>query len=149
MEQDVIRLLDRYRVMTIATLRPDGWPQATMVGYANQGLRLYFVVSRRSQKLANISRDDRVSITIGQDTRDPWAIEGLSMSARAWELHDAAKRDRAYHLLLDRHPEFAALPKMDPDTAAVIEVAPEHITILNYSKGFGHADEITVGAGGW
>src|SRR5215212_2793176 len=115
MEQDAIRLLDRYGVMTIATLRPDGWLQATMVGYANQGLRLYFVVSRRSQKLANILHDDRVSIAIGQDTRDPWAIDGLSMSARALELHDTAKRDRAYHLLLDRHPEFGALPKMDTE----------------------------------
>src|SRR3954468_8646078 len=97
MEQDVIRLLDRYRVMTIATLRPDGWPQATMVGYANQGLRLYFVVPRRSKKLPKMAHDNRVSIAIGQDSRDPWAIEGLSMSARARELHDAAKRDRAYH----------------------------------------------------
>lgn len=149
MKQDVIRLLDRYRVMTIASLRPDGWPQATMVGYANEGLRLYFIVSRRSQKLANISHDNRVSIAIGQDTRDPWAIDGLSMSARAWELPgDAAERDRVYQLLLGRHPEFAALPKMDPDTAAVIEAMPEHITILNYSKGFGHADMLTVGAGG-
>src|SRR5215212_7063280 len=131
MEQDAIRLLDRYGVMTIATLRPDGWPQATMVGYANQGLRLCFVVSRRSQKLANIAHDNRAAIAIGQDTRDPWAIDGLSMSARAWELHDATKRDRAYHLLLDRHPEFAAFPKMDPETAAIIEAVPEHITILN------------------
>src|SRR3954468_1849210 len=148
MKQDVIRLLDRYRVMTIASLRSDGWPQATMVGYANEGLWLYFIVSRRSQKLANISHDNRVSIAIGQDTRDPWAIEGLSMSARAWELRDAAKQDRAYRLLRDRHPEFAALPKMDRATAAVMEAHPEHITILNYSKGFGHADVITVGADG-
>src|SRR3954469_7239273 len=70
MKQGVIKLLGRYRVMTIASLRPDGWPQATMVGYANEGRRLYFIVPRRSQKLANISHDNRVSIAIGQDTRD-------------------------------------------------------------------------------
>ena len=66
MEHDAIAVLDRYRVMTVATLRPDGWPQATMVGYANQGLRLFFVVSRRSQKLSNVSRDERVSIAIAE-----------------------------------------------------------------------------------
>ena len=37
---------------------------------------------------------------------------------------------------------------MDPGTAAVIEVAPEHITILNDSKGVGHVDVITVGIDG-
>jgi hypothetical protein len=34
----VLKLLDQHRIMTIATLRPDGWPQATSVGYANEGL---------------------------------------------------------------------------------------------------------------
>lgn len=35
---DVVKiqtLMDQHRIMTIATLGPDGWPQATTVGYAN------------------------------------------------------------------------------------------------------------------
>ena len=32
----ILTLLDQHRIMTIATLRPDGWPQATTVGYANE-----------------------------------------------------------------------------------------------------------------
>jgi general stress protein 26 len=148
MEQDAIALLNRYRLATIATLRADGWPHATMVSYANQGLHIYFIISQQSQKLANIARDDRVSIAIGRDTRDPWAIDGLSMSARARVLVRAPERDRAYQALLERHPEFAALPKLDPKTAAVIEARPELITILNYAKGFGHTDAVRVGAGG-
>src|SRR5687767_15935738 len=39
----ILKLLDEHRNMTIATLRPDGWPQATTVGYANDGLTLYFL----------------------------------------------------------------------------------------------------------
>ena len=35
MEQKAVDILDKYRLMAIATLRPDGWPQATMVSYAN------------------------------------------------------------------------------------------------------------------
>ena len=38
----ILDLLDAHRVMTLATLRPDGWPQATTVGYVNEGLVLYF-----------------------------------------------------------------------------------------------------------
>ncbi len=30
-------LLDQHRIMTVATVRPDGWPQATTVGYVNEG----------------------------------------------------------------------------------------------------------------
>jgi nitroimidazol reductase NimA-like FMN-containing flavoprotein (pyridoxamine 5'-phosphate oxidase superfamily) len=37
----ILKLLDQHRIMTLATLRPDGWPQATTVGYANEGLTLY------------------------------------------------------------------------------------------------------------
>jgi hypothetical protein len=30
--------LDQHRIMTIATLRPDGWPRAMTVGHASEGL---------------------------------------------------------------------------------------------------------------
>ncbi len=51
--------------MVLAALRPDGWPQATMVGYVSDGLVLYFAISRASQKLANRPATARVSIAIG------------------------------------------------------------------------------------
>ena len=53
-------LLDQHRIMTVATLRPDGWPQATTVGYVNDGLSLYFLCGLDSQKAANLARDDRL-----------------------------------------------------------------------------------------
>ncbi len=68
MEQDIKRkilaLLDQNRIMSVATLRPDGWPQATTVGYVNDGLTLYFLCGLESQKAANLARDNRVSLTI-------------------------------------------------------------------------------------
>ena len=42
----ILELLDRHRLMTVATNRPDGWPQATTVGYVNDGLTLYFLCAR-------------------------------------------------------------------------------------------------------
>jgi nitroimidazol reductase NimA-like FMN-containing flavoprotein (pyridoxamine 5'-phosphate oxidase superfamily) len=41
-KEKILALLDQHRIMTLATLRPDGWPQATTVGYVNEGLTLYF-----------------------------------------------------------------------------------------------------------
>jgi nitroimidazol reductase NimA-like FMN-containing flavoprotein (pyridoxamine 5'-phosphate oxidase superfamily) len=65
--------------MSIATLRPDGWPQATTVGYANEGITLYFLCGPDCQKAANLARDDRVSLTIDHDTPQVMEIIGLSM----------------------------------------------------------------------
>ena len=44
MEQKAIEILNQNRLMALSTIRPDGWPQATFVGYANEDLLLYFVV---------------------------------------------------------------------------------------------------------
>ena len=94
MEQKAVKILDQYRLMTIATLRADGWPQATMVNYANEGLLLYFIISRQSQKFANIARDSRVSIMVGRDFDDPSQIKALSGAANASEVGDPAQRER-------------------------------------------------------
>src|SRR5512132_504185 len=84
----ILTLLDSHRIMTIATLRPDGWPQATTVGYVNEGLTLWFLCGLESQKARNLAKDNRVSITIDDDTPDVTSITGLSMAARAHRVID-------------------------------------------------------------
>ena len=74
MKDKAIDILNGNRLMAIATSRPDSWPQVTMVSYANEDILIYFIVSRQSQKFANIERDDRVSIVIGHDFHDPATI---------------------------------------------------------------------------
>lgn len=148
MEKKAVDILNQYRLMAIATLRPDGWPQATMVSYANEGLLLYFIVSRASQKYANIERDSRVSIVIGRDFKDPAEIKALSIAANASEVRDPEQRECAIDLILARHPELAKLGRPDLQHSAVMRAYCSIVTILDYSKGFGHADLLTVGPGG-
>jgi nitroimidazol reductase NimA-like FMN-containing flavoprotein (pyridoxamine 5'-phosphate oxidase superfamily) len=143
-----VQILNQNRLMALATTRADGWPQTTMVSYANEDILIYFVVSRSSQKFANIDRDNRVSLVIGRDFHDPATIKALSVAARASEVTDAAQRKRAITLLLDRHPALRRLEPPEPGHSAVMRANPEIITILDYSKGFGHADLLTVGPGG-
>lgn len=148
MKGKAIDILNGNRIMAIATLRPDGWPQATMVSYANEDILIYFIVSRQSQKLVNIERDNRVSIVIGHDFHDPATIRSVSIAARASELRDSKQRERAVKLLLDRHPGLRRLERPDLGHSAVMRANPEIITILDYSRGFGHTDLLTVGPGG-
>jgi nitroimidazol reductase NimA-like FMN-containing flavoprotein (pyridoxamine 5'-phosphate oxidase superfamily) len=140
----VLDLLDKHRLMTVATLRPDGWPQATTVGYANDGLTLYFLCAATSQKAENIARDNRISLTIDSDTTDPMAITGLSMAARATPVADRGEIAKMLGLLVGKYPEYKDMPSPDISQMKIMRVLPEIVSILDYSKGFGHADLVRV-----
>ena len=141
----ILALLDQHRIMTIATLRPDGWPQATTVGYVSEGFTLYFLCGLDSQKAANIAHDNRVSLTIDHDTSDIMAITGLSMAAHAEAVTDPAEAERILHLLPSKYPDQSSLPVAMPMPADVriFRVTPTVISVLDYSKGFGHTDLVT------
>jgi nitroimidazol reductase NimA-like FMN-containing flavoprotein (pyridoxamine 5'-phosphate oxidase superfamily) len=147
MKDKVVSILNENRVMALATLRADGWPQNTMVGFANDDILLYFVISRESQKFRNIEGDDRVSIAIGRDFHHPASIRGLSIAAHASEVRDPRQREHALKTVMERHPALCQLEKPNFDHAAVMRACCSIITILDYSKGFGHTDLLTVGPG--
>ena len=144
-KQKILTLLEQHRIMTIATLRPDGWPQATTVGYVNNGLTLYFLCALDSQKAANITRDDRVSLTIDHDADQVMEITGLSMAARAHAVVDRAEAERVLHMIPLKYPEQTSLPgpMPKPDDVRIFRVTPLVISVLDYSKGFGHTDLVT------
>jgi nitroimidazol reductase NimA-like FMN-containing flavoprotein (pyridoxamine 5'-phosphate oxidase superfamily) len=143
-KKKILALLDAHRIMTLATLRPDGWPQATTVGYASEELTLYFLCGPDSQKAHNLARDDRVSLTIDHDTSDLMAIEGLSMAAHARPVTDPAEVTRIMGLLFAKYPD-ATLPGTPPkpDEVRVFRLTPTVISVLDYAKGFAHTDLVT------
>ena len=145
LRQKILTLLDQHRIMTIATLRPDGWPQATTVGYAHDGLTLYFLCAPESQKAANLARDDRVSLTIDHDTSDVMAITGLSMAAHAQAVTDEAEAQRVLRMLPLKYPEQVSLPipMPTPEQVRIFRVTPAVISVLDYSKGFAHTDLVS------
>ena len=140
LKQKITEILDQNRIMTVATNRPDGWPQATTVGYVNIGLTLYFLCSAQSQKAENIARDQRISLTIGHDISEPMAIKGLSMAAVAQLLQSPAEISKAISLFPSEY-EFRTV---DLYEVLVFRVVAKVISVLDYSLGFGHADLITI-----
>jgi|SRR6478735_10691577 nitroimidazol reductase NimA-like FMN-containing flavoprotein (pyridoxamine 5'-phosphate oxidase superfamily) len=141
----ILGLLDSHRIMTIATLRPDGWPQATTVGYVNEGLKLWFLCGLESQKARNLALDDRVSITIDHDTPDLMAITGLSMAARATAVTDREEAEAVLRMLPLKYPDAVSIPgpMPTPDQVRLFRVKPEVISVLDYTKGFGHTDLVS------
>ncbi len=141
----ILSLLAEHRIMTIATLRPDGWPQATTVGYASEDLSIYFLCGPDSQKATNLARDDRVSLTIDHDTAQVMEITGLSMAAHARAVTDPAEVERVLQMLMQRYPEAPSVPLPMPSAAdiRVFRVTPVVISVLDYTKGFAHTDLVT------
>lgn len=145
MEQPAITILNSNRIMTIATLRPDGWPQSTMVGYANEGFRLYFLIYRTSQKFANISADNRVSISVGHEPHALRDIKAIYAGCHAEEVTDLAEKGHAWTLLAQRHPNLTDLAPPGSDEVATMRADCKHVSVLDYSQGLGHTESLTVG----
>lgn len=143
-KQKITTLLDGGRTMRIATNRPDGWPQTTTVGYANDGLTLYFLCGKDSQKASNLGRDDRVSLAIDEDADQVMRIKGLSMAAHAHRVVDEAEGAKALGLLFARYPaqDGMSFDLPSPGDVAIFRVVPKVISVLDYSLGFAHADLI-------
>lgn len=143
--QTILSLLDQHRIMTLATIRPDGWPQATTVGYVSEGLTLYFLCGLDSQKAANLAHDDRVSLTIDHDAPDLLTITGLSMAAHAAPVVDREEAEKVLRLMPLKYPDQPPLPfdMPGPEDVRIFRVTPTVISVLDYSKGFGHTELVT------
>jgi general stress protein 26 len=145
--ETIAKELRTHRLATLATLRPDGWPQATTVAYVSDGLTLFVFVSRLGQKFHNITRDRRVSVAIAGDFKAPEEIHGVSLGGRAYEVDDRVIFDRVWEMLQQRFPEYAAWGKPDSPLTVLLRIEPEVISLIDYSKGFGHSELFTLEPG--
>jgi general stress protein 26 len=137
MHSRIVGLMKRHNVMTIATVRKDGYPQATTVTYVNDGLNIYFGCDKTAQKVKNIKRCGKVSLTIDRDYRNWNQIKGLSMAADAEVLTDRDEIRHAAALLAKKFPQWGQVPPAD---VSFVKVVPKVISVLDYTRGFGHTD---------
>jgi len=140
----VIRVIEGAQDLTLATVRPDGYPQATTVSFAHDGLTLYVGIGKHSQKATNIRGNNKVSLTINLPYKDWREIRGVSMSALAEILQEPTAVATAQDCLLRRFPQVSEWG--GPDMAsevAFLKITPQLISVLDYSKGFGHTELVT------
>jgi general stress protein 26 len=141
----VLNIIDNATDLTLATVRPDGYPQATTVSYAHDGLTLYVGVGKDGQKADNIRRCNKVSLTINAAYPDWNHIKGLSMAGIASILVDPEKIRRAGACLQQRFPQLAGIePAPGMDDIVFLEIEPQVISVLDYQQGFGHTELVTV-----
>ena len=142
MQDEAVNILDDNRIMAISTVRPDGWPQTTIVGYANEGLTLYFMIFRASQKFDNIANDDRVSVAIGKEPPDLRVAKAVFAAAFAAEITDTIERQHAWRVLMQRHPNLVGRAMPDKSVAALMRAECRDLSVVDYTKGLGHTDAL-------
>jgi nitroimidazol reductase NimA-like FMN-containing flavoprotein (pyridoxamine 5'-phosphate oxidase superfamily) len=143
-EHTAVKILNRHRVMAISTVRPDGWPQTTIVGYVNRGFDLFFLIFRSGQKFANIQRDDRVSIAVAGQATELRDLQAVYAGAHAKEITDAAKREETWRLLMERDSNLAGFKLPEASEAAFMRASCKYVSVLDFSQGIGHREQFTV-----
>lgn len=144
LRRTILDLLKRHNLMSIATVRPDGYPQSTTVTYVHDDLALYFACDRSSQKVRNLRRSRKVSLTIDRDAADWSRIRALSMGGLGQLVERPSERKRAFALLSRKFPAFKRMSDEDVAATAVVKVRPKVISVIDYTKGFGHTDLVRV-----
>jgi general stress protein 26 len=140
-QEFILDIINRGKDLTLATVREDGYPQATTVSYANDGMTIYIGTGQDSQKVHNIRHCNKVSLTINADYQDWNHIKGVSMGGLAEILADSDEIEHASRCMLQRFPQIKDWAQQDElGKIAFLKIQPQVISVLNYEKGFGHTD---------
>ena len=71
-------------------------------------------------------------------------IQGVSMGALAEPVTDPEEMERVGKLMLDKFPQVAGLIPEDTEEIALYRVTPKVVSVLDYTKGFGHTDLVAL-----
>jgi len=81
-DDEVAEFLARERVLNVASNGRDGWPHVTSLWYVMRGSDPWAWTYRKSQKVKNLERDDRVT-TLVESGSEYAELKGVMFRARA------------------------------------------------------------------
>lgn len=142
--------------MTLATVGPDGAPQAAAVFYAaDEDLNLYFLSSPTSRHSQNLARTPRVAATVHADGQAWQAIRGLQIEGTARQVDGARALAHAARVYAGRF-EFlkGLLGAGDAGGPAVLAgpvassrfyvLRPTWMRLIDNTQGFGYKEELST-----
>ncbi|HVZ03622.1 pyridoxamine 5'-phosphate oxidase family protein [Hyphomicrobium sp.] len=133
----ILNLLAHHNIMTLATIRPDGFPQAATVYYVNTGFTLYFGTEATSQKAGNIALNNKVSAAIASETENAYKLKALSLSGRATKIADPARAHELQLLLFKAVPAAKRFAPAESNRLFIYSITPVAISLGDYAAGYG------------
>ena len=107
-------------------------------------LTIYFGCGVQSQKARNIAHDNRVSAAIDEDHENWGEIEGLSLGGRRVRVTERGEIAKANNLFIAKFPQVSGVLAELRTAMDLYRVTPNVISVLDYTKGFGHSELVTV-----
>jgi PPOX class probable F420-dependent enzyme len=119
-----VQILNGKNFATVATVMPDGSPEATLVWIETDGTYIYFNTAMHRLKAHNLTRDPRVAIVV-YDCNEPYS-DVLAIRGRVEMILEGAnehidKLSRAYE-----GKPFTFRPN---ETRVIVKVTPERIHV--------------------
>jgi PPOX class probable F420-dependent enzyme len=113
------RILNGKNFATVATVNPDGGPQASVVWFRRDGDTVLFSITSDKQKARNLAKDPRVAVTVF-DLENPY--DSVEIRGHAELVEDAGKQlpKQLSHRYLDGDPP----PEPDDVVRLVARVIP-------------------------
>ena len=119
-----IQILNRKNFATVATVMPDGSPEATLVWIETDGTYIYFNTAMHRLKARNLKRDPRVAIVV-YDCNEPYS-EVLAIRGRVEMILEGAND----HIdKLSRSYEGKPFDFRPTETRVIVKVTPERIHV--------------------
>ena len=120
-------LLEEANFAHLATIRPDGSPQSSVMWFAWDGSRLRLTHTKTRQKTANLRNEPRVALSI-VDSKDQYRFLEVRGTVESIENDDATAS--FYQSLQRRYGN--AYPVRDADVRVIITIKPESfVTVVN------------------
>ena len=126
-KRQLVEFISHHRLATLASLGPDGAPQAALMNIAvTQDLEVVFETTSQTRKFINLERDSRVALVIGWSGQETLQYEGRAIRP------DGRRRDMA------RDAFVAAFPAKTADehwpSNAYFLVTPHWLRFSSYYR---------------
>lgn len=141
-----LAFLARHRVVTLATVGPDG-PWAAAVFYVNSDFDLFYLSAGHTRHARNLAARPEVAATIQPDDAAWAAIQGIQLEGVVSPLW-GQERERAILLYKTKFPFLREAPAPLRSALARVNwyrIRPRRLYFVDNTFGFGHRDEIALG----
>lgn len=127
--------IESHSVCSIAVSDGDS-PGAHSVYYVSNGFNIYFGSDPASQKIHILRTNPAISLTIDEHYADWKRIKGIQLFGRA-NLSDETNASLLQKMFSKKFPHINDIGGI-PNHHVFVEVVPEKIYFLDFSKNFGH-----------
>lgn len=138
-QQEMQRFLHDGKVMILSTLEKDGSPIALPMWYCYEDGNIYMRTSRRSHKVQDVLRDNRVCCVV--ETGDKYSeLRAVVLKGRCTVLEEGAEFDKGWDAMTEKYAELRniPLPPKNPTDPAqrrvILKIVPEKFISWDYGK---------------